>query len=615
MPYNPKGPPLPASLNLHALAVLALIAASLYLFSRDRVALQTTGFIVLLLLALGFYVFPYPGVKIADFFTSFGNEALVTVCALLVLVKGLEVTGALQPMARVLSRAWDFGPRRGLAITLMVAALCSAFIYDTPLMAILLPVVLGCAIRSQTSPSQALLPLNYAVLIGGMATTIGTSTNMLALSVAHDLDVAPIGMLDLAPAALVAGAIGLVFVWVAAPRLLPRHPALMPDTVPRLFNAALHVGLDSFARGRTVAEVLARTQGRMRIERIQRGDGFVSADPESLRLQAGDRIFLKDRRENLKEFEHLLGATLYNAGDPERPVSAILPLATAGQQLAEVVITRASPLYQRVLNATDFLATYQLMPLALHRGRAAARGTREAAPEVRLRSGDVVLVQGSREAIRNLRASSSTLVLDGAVDLPHTDRALAAFLIFLVVVVSNAAGLVPISIGALMGVAAMLVAGCLGWSTITQALNINIIMVIVGSLCLQVAMTGTGGDQLIGRLFVWLTQLLPVPVLLASVMLAVTILANLVTNNAAVVLSVPIGVSIARQLDLPEEPFVLAIIYGANMAFASATSYQTNSMVMSAGRYAAADYQRIGIPLTALMLPAFTWMLSWMYGL
>lgn len=614
MPNNQKGLPLPASLNMHALAVLALIAASLYLFSRERVALQTTGFTVLLLLALGFYVFPYPNVKIADFFTNFGNEALVTVCALLVLVKGLEATGALQPLASGLGRAWGLGPRLALAITMVLAAVCSAFIADTPLMAILLPVLLGCAIRSHTSPSQVLLPLNYAVLIGGMATTIGTSTNLLAVSVARELGVAPIAMLDLAPPVLLAGAIGLAFVWLAAPRLLPRHPALMQDTVPRLFNAALHVGLDSFASGRTVAEVLARTQRRMRIERIQRGDGFLAADLESLRLQPGDRMFLKDSPENLKEFEQQLGATLYNAGDLERPVSEIIPLATEGQQLAEVVITRASPLYQRMLNAAEFVATYQLLPLALHRGRAAERVTGET-PEVRLRSGDVVLVQGSRDAVRNLRASGSTLVLDGAVDLPHTDRALAAFLIFLAVVTLNGFDVIPISIGALMGVAAMLVTGCLNWSTITQALNINIIMVIVGSLCLQVAMTGTGGDQMIGQLFVWLTQLLPVPLLLASVMLAVTLLANLVTNNAAVVLSVPIGVSIARQLDLPEEPFVLGIIYAANMAFASPTSYQTNSMVMSAGRYVAADYQRIGIPLTALMLPAFTWMLSWMYGL
>lgn len=605
---------MPPSLNLHALAVIALIAATFWLFGRERMGLQSTGFAVLLMLTLGFFVFPYPGVQINDFFRTFGHEALVTVCALFVLVKGLEMTGALQPLARLLSLAWETGPKRALAATMALAALSSAFVFDTPLMAMLLPVVLSCAIRRGVSPSQVLLPLNYAVLIGGMATTMGTSTNLLARIVARDLGVAPLGMFELAPAALVAGGIGILFVWIAGPRLLPRHPALMENTAPRLFSAALHVGRDSYADGRSVEDVIARTQRRMHIERIQRGEGFVAPVSAAQRLQAGDRLFVRDTREHLKEFEQLLGATLYNTGDREQPVSERVPLSTQGQQLAEVVITRASPLYQRVLNTAEFFATYQLMPLALHRGRAAARATSEV-PEVRLRSGDVVLVQGSREAVAGLRASGSTLVLDGAIDLPYTERALAAFLIFAAVVVTHAAGLVPISIGSLLGVAGMLVTRCLRWRNITQALNINLIMVIVASLCLQLALTRTGADALIGAVFIWLTQLLPVPLLLAAVMLVVTLLTNLVPSNAAAIISVPVGVSIAAQMNLPAEPFVLGIIYAANMAFASPISYQTNSMIMSAGRYVLADYQRIGIPLAAVMLLAFTVMLSWLYGL
>jgi len=610
---NKKGQWVPPSLNIHALAVIVLIAASFYAFGRDRLAMQTTGFAVLLLLALGFYLFPFPGVRMEHFFRTFGHEALVTVCALFVLVKGLEVTGALAPLARLISLAWSRAPGVALPCTLALAAIASAFVYDTPLMAMLLPVVLGCSIRSGTSPSQTLLPLNYAVRIGGMATTIGTSTNLLAVSVAAGIGVEPIGMLDLAPPAIAAGGLGLLFIWLAAPRLLPRHAALMSDTAPRLFSAALHVGAGSFADGRSFGELAERTQGRLRVDRIQRGEGFVPAS-EALRLQAGDRMFLKDSRENLKEFEQLLGVTLYNAGDIEHPVGDDVPLASEGQQLAEVVITRASPLYQRLLNTGEFVATYQLMPLALHRGRATERVSSEA-PAVRLRSGDVVLVQGSHEAVGRLRSSGTTLVLDGAVDLPRTERARWALLIFSAVVASHAAGLIPVSIGALMGVAAMLVTGSLRWRNITQALNINLIMVIVASLCLQLAMHRTGADALVAGLFVWLTQLLPGPLLLGCFMLLVTLLANLVTNNAAAVLSVPVGVSIAAQLELPPELFVLAIIYAANMGFVSASGYQTNRMVMGAGRYAPEDYHRLGIPLTALMLAAFTMALSLKYGL
>ncbi|MCC7257798.1 MAG: SLC13 family permease [Gammaproteobacteria bacterium] len=600
--------------NVHALVVLGLVAGAFYLFGRERMAHQTTGFLVLMVLAIGSYVWPYPGVTMADFFANFGHEALVTVCAMLVLVKGLEVTGALQPLARLIGLAGDLGSRTALAACMALVVLPSAFIFDTPLMAILLPVLLASTARGGRSPSQVLLPVNYAVFVGGMATTIGTSTNVLAISVAGGLGVATPGTFDLVPAAAIAGCAGLLFVWLAAPRLLPRHQPLVETKAPRLYAAVLHVNAEGFASRRTVAEVVARTQRRLRIERIGRGEGFVTAAHESLRLQAGDRLYVHDSRENLKEFETLLGATLFNVANFDQPVSDLVPLATGGQQLAEVVITRASPLYQRLLDPAEFVATYQLLPLALHRGRSAAR-VAGGGSEVRLRAGDVVLVQGSGEAIAGLRRSGTTLVLDGALELPHTDRAPAAFLIYAAVVAASATGLVPISIGTLMGVAAMLVAGCLRWRHITRALNINLIMVIVASLCLQVAMTRTGADDLVAGAIVWFTQLLPVPLVLASMMLAVVLLTNLVPSNAAAVVSVPVGVSMAGLLGVPAEAFVLAVIYAANMTFVSPTSYATNTMIRGAGRYAAADYRRIGIPLVAVMLPLLALVLSWIYGL
>lgn len=608
---------LPALPSLHALAVIVLIALALYMFSKDRWAMQSTGFGVLLVLALGFYAFPYPGIQPADFFENFGNEALVTVCALLVLVKGLETTGALQPLTGLLSRLWSQGPRRALLITLVMAALASGFINDTPLMAILFPVLLACAQRSGTPPSQVLLPLNYAVLIGGMATTIGTSTNLLAVGVAEKMGLPPFKLFDLAPPVLVAGGLGLAFVWLAAPRLLPERRPALAGSSPRIFSAAFFVNEGSFAHGRTLPEVLARTQNRMRIERVQRGADLTIAKLPSLRLQAGDRLYVKDTADRLKEFERILGATMYDDSEFETPVTESRPQPTEGQQLAEVVITRASPLYQRVLNAAEFMARYRLMPLALHRGRAVepmAMPTGEQ-EEVRLRAGDVILVQGAQRDITALRASGSMLVLDGTIDLPHTDRARWALLIMVLFVISNATGLVPVSIGALIGIAAMLVSRCLRWRHITDALNINLIMVIVSSLSLGLALVATGGADFIAQLFVWATQLLPVPLVLATVMLAITVLTNVVTNNAAVVIGVPIAISMAQKLGVAPEAFVFAVIYAANMPFSTPIGYQTNMMIMSAGGYRFADYLRFGVPLTAVMLPAFTVALTVIYDL
>lgn len=605
---------MPALPGPHAFAVIALIGLALYLFSKDRWAIQSTGFGVLLVLALGFYAFPYPGVVPADFFANFGNEALVTVCALLILVRGLEATGALQPLTGFLAQIWSRRPQSALLVTLLMAALASGFVNDTPLMAIMFPVVLACAQRSETAPSQVLMPLNCAVLIGGMATTIGTSTNLLAVGVAQKMGLPAFGMFDLTLPVVIAGGAGLLFVWLVAPRLLPERRPPLSGKSPRLFSAAFFVNEGGFACGRTVSEVLARTQNRMRIERIQRGHDLTMAKLPSLRLQAGDRLYVKDTADRLKDFEHLLGVTMYDDSEFETPVTEAAPAATEGQQLAEVVITRASPLYQRSLNAGEFLARYGLLPLAIHRGRTPG-ATGEETEESRLRAGDVILVQGARKDISALRAGGSMLVLDGTIDLPHTNRANIALLIMACVVVSNATGLVPISIGALIGIAAMLVTRCLRWRHITEALNINLIMVIVSSLSLGHALVETGAAEFIARLVVWATQLLPVPFIMATIMLAITVLTNLVTNNAAVVIGVPIAISMAEQLGVPPQPFVMAVIYGANMPFSTPIGYQTNIMIMNAGGYRFADYARIGIPLTAIMLPLFVLVLTVLYDL
>lgn len=605
---------MPSLPSYHALAVLALTVLALYLLSRDRYPPQTNGYAVLLALLLGFYLFPYDGLKPADFLASFGDDALVTVCCLLMMVKGLEVTGALRPLTQGLARAWDQSQRRALLVTLIVAAVCSAFINDTPLMTIMFPVLLACAMRSRTAPSRVLLPLNYAVLIGGMATTIGTSTNILGLGVASDLGVGPFYLFDLTPPVVLAGGLGLLFVWFAAPYLLPDRAPLLSDTAPRLFSAVLYINAGSFAQGRTVAELVARTQDRLRVERIQRGDELTVSVLSSLQLQAGDRLHVRDTATHLKEFEALLGATLYNVGDLDHPVSELAPLESEGQQLAEVVITRGSPLYQRVLNTAEFLLRYRLLPLAIHKGRGAGPPGDDA-EEPRLRAGDVVLVQGTAEAIRELRTSGSMLVLDGTVDLPHTSRAMTALLIMVAMVLSNAFGLVPITVGALLGFAAMLLTRCLRWRHIGEALNANLVMVIVASVCLATALIRTGAADYLAALVLWVTQSLSAPMILAGVMLAVTALANVVTNNAAVVIGMPVAIGIARGLEVPEEAFVLAVIYGANMPFVTAFGYQTNAMIMKPAGYEAADYMRVGVPLTLIMLPVLTLFLAGMYGL
>ncbi len=600
--------------NLHAVFVIFLTGLAMFLFTKDRIPLETTGLGVLVVLVLWFYFLPFNNIQPADFFFNFGHEALVTICALLIVGRGLETTGALQPLASIMSRHWVDKPMTALFLTLLIGAGASAFLNNTPIVVMLLPVLVAVCLRAGRPPSRILMPMGLATLIGGMATTIGTSTNLLVVGIAADLGQRRFEMFDFAIPVLIAGGAGLVFLWLIAPRMLPDRRPLIADTSPRLFNAVLYVNADGFAPGKTLSEIRARTENRMRVDRIQRTDTLFVAKLPSVRLQPGDRLYVKDTAERLKEFEQALGATLYNVTDIEHPVGEDVPLATEGQQLAEVVITRGSPLHHRTLNAAQFSNRFGLFPLAIHR----ARSMQDVAGDlgtIKLRAGDVLLVQGSRDSIRSLRESGSMLVLDATTDLPHTKRAPVALGIMVGVVAFAALGIVPISVSALCGVALMLLTNCMTWREAGDSLNIPVIMIIVASLSLGFALMQTGGAEFIAQVFVFMTQPLPVPAILSGLILLMTIMTNVVSNNAAAVIGTPVAISIAQQLDAPIEPFVLAIIFGANMSFAMPIGYHTNLLIMSAGGYRFTDFLRVGIPLTLIMWLAFTIILPVFYSL
>jgi len=607
-------PPLPEA---HAIAVLVLIVVALYLFAREGIPLETSSLIVLILLVVGFYAFPYErgGVALdpAEFFAGFGNEALVAICALMILGQGLETTGALRPLAAMLSRMWAKSPLLSMFATLVSAAVLSAFLNNTPIVVMLLPILIGVSLRSKQPPSGILMPMGLATLVGGMATTIGTSTNLLVVSIAADLGLRPFQMFDFALPVVVAGSFGILYLWLIAPRLLPERQALMTDTSPRVFDAVLHVNEESEAAGQTLADVLKKTERRMRVLRIERGEGLVIANLPTTTLRPGDRLVVSDSPENLKEFEKALGATLYNVSDIEHPIDEEHPLTPGDQQLAEVVVTEGSPLYRRNLRQLRFAERYNVVILAIHRppGKPVISGD---LADVWLESGDVLLMQGAGERIAELR-KNGLLVLDATVYLPETRRAALALAIMFGVVVAAAVGVMPISIAALCGVALMLATGCLDWEDAAAALSTRVILIVVVSLAMGLALMRTGGAEYLATLYVVASAGMPSAVVLGGLMLVMAVLTNVVSNNAAAVIGTPIAVSIAAQLGSPPEPFVLAVLFGTNMSYATPVGYQTNLLIMTAGGYKFSDFLRAGLPLTLIMWAGLLAMLMTMYGL
>jgi len=607
--------------DAHGIAVLILTVLALFLFTRDKIPLESSSLAILIILVVGFELVPYvrDGERLlgpVDFFAGFGNEALIAICALMMVGKALETTGALQPLANVVGKAWATRPVLALLITLLAGAILSAFMNNTPIVVLLMPILVGASLRSKFPVSGVMLPMGLATIIGGMSTTIGTSTNLLVVGISQDLGNHQFTMFEWVLPVAIVGGVALLFLWLVAPRLLPDRTPPMDDTTPRVFSAQLHIKEGGFADSKALSEVLAKADGQMRVDKIERSESLVLAKLPSVKLQPGDRLFVKDSPENLKHYEQLLGATLFNISDIEHPVDEETPLKAEGQQLAEVVVTRGSPLHLRSLAAARFSSSYGLMPLALHRARAPSSQVTGDLNMIRLRAGDVLLVQGSGESISNLKDSGSMLVLDGTTDLPHTHNAKRALAIMGFVVAAAAFGIMPISVSALVGLGLMIVTGCLGWRDAATALSIPVVMIIVTALALGKALMGTGMADFLAHGFVAAASGLPVPMVLSAFMLLMTLMTNVVSNNAAAVIGTPIAISISQQLGVDDPtPFILAVLFGANMSFATPYGYQTNLLILSAGGYKFTDFLRVGIPLTVIMWIGFSLILPALYQL
>ena len=602
--------------NTHALAVMIIIIVALILFTRENIPLQTTSLLVIVALTVGFTLFPFTseGVTLqpSEFFLGFGHKALVAVSGLMIVGQGLIRTGALEPVGRFLARLWRKGPAISLLMTILITAVLSAFINNTPIVVLMLPILIGVAASTGESPSGTLIPMGFASILGGMATTIGTSTNLLVVNVAADMGMDAFNMFDFLGPAAIGGVFATLYLWQIAPRITPDRQPPMSGTVSRLYTAQIRLDDDSPVVGRRLATAILRTSDNLKVETVQRGQGvFINPLPDVV-LRAGDRITTSDTQANLREFSRLLGGTLFS-GDQE--VDSAHPLSAEGEQIAEVVITPASRLNGIRIGNARLRGRYGLRLLAFNRFEDSQERKSPGLDEVQLRSGDVLLVQSTVENLRVLKETADFLVLDGSIQLPSTRKAPIAMATMLGVVALAALNILPIEISAVLGFMVLLLTRCLNWKDAMSALSTQVILIIVASLAMGAALLKTGGADYLARMFVYVTFGAPPSVVVGSLMLMMGILTNIVSNNAAAVIGTPIAIGIAQSLGLPLEPFVLAVLFGANLSFATPMAYQTNILLMNAGGYKFGDFVRVGVPLSIGLWLILTVVLVWAYGL
>jgi di/tricarboxylate transporter len=579
----------------------------LVLFTRARFSLEASCLIVLVALVAIFELFAFPidgkpfsGMRLLS---GFGNEVVITIALLLVLAKGIEVCGGFASISHFLVRLWRQNTSIALLVTLLITATLSAFINNTPLVVIILPVLVSVAHQTNISPSRILMPVGFATIAGGMTTTIGTSTNLLVSQIAADLGVAQLRMFDFFLPGVFTALVAILFMWLVAPRLLPDRKPQSSDSTPRLYLAALTVAADGALSDKTLSEARLLLASGLRIERIVRSGSIELVRLPNLRLREGDVVHVCADAEAITNAQKVFGESI----DIDKTVHP------SNQRMAEIVVTLESPLVNRHLSAVTGFVPRTLLPVGIHRpGRKSFEKIKHDEDLV-LRVGDILLMQGDRVDIRRLAKRPNMLVLDRNIHVPRQSKAKTAVGIMALVVVSAALGLLPISAAALFGVLAMLTTRCLAWDELWSALNVRVMLMIVTSLALGTALTVTGADRMVAHAFVAVVEGMPPWLILSGLLLLTALLTEIITNNAVAIIWTPIAISMARELGLPEMPFLLAVLFGANMSFITPIGYQINLLVFSAGGYQFSDFFRVGIPLQIILWLTTSAILTWLY--
>ncbi|PLX35012.1 MAG: SLC13 family permease [Hyphomicrobiales bacterium] len=583
----------------------AIILGAVILFATEWVRLEITSLGVITALLLVFHLFPVAGesgtnlLGAATLLSGFANPALITILALLVIGQGLQQTGALDGLMQILSasRRSASQTRVLLFVILAGAGFLSAFMNNTPVVVIFIPIVAALANRYGPGAGAVLLPLSYITILGGMTTLIGSSTNLLVAGLLETDHGIRIGFFDLMIPGLLLAGVGGLYVGLVMPRLLRRRAGASEDGARRSgkqFLARLHITDHHPMAGEANEAGLFRSLTTVSVIGIDRAGHTLLAPYEDVVLAPGDQVHISGDRD---------------------AVMALLKLETDGEHLfiAESAVAPGSRLAGQPAHDEAFFERTGCHLIGLQRLK---RMKRLPMNRVRIRPGDVLLIAGSRVHLRKLRLNRDLMVLQGSVSTIR-DFSLAnhSLLIFGAVIAAAASGLVPMVLAATLGALGMLTCGCVNIQQAGRAIDGKIIMLIASSIAMALSLEHTGGAQYLADNLVRSLMGVHPAVILSALFLLTAVLTNVLSNNATALLLTPIAIGMAHSLNIPPLVFVHAIIFAANCSFASPIGYQTNLLVMAPGNYRFADYLRSGGPLVLVIWATFSLFAPWYYGL
>ena len=576
---------------METLIVSAILLLALVLFVTELVPIDLTALLVVGLLILTQVLTPAEG------FSGFSHPAPVTVAAMLVLSTGLIRTGAVAKLGQKVSALGGSSEVSQLAVIFPVVALLSAFISNTAAVAMFLPLVLNIAREKKLSPSKLLLPLSYAAILGGACTYIGTSTNIIVGTIFAAGTHPPLQMFEFSGLGLVLLTLGAVYMLAIGQRNLPYRPteaSLTEGYRLREYLTELVIRSDSPLLDKTLRETDFSQMLDIEVLEIQRGRQKLRLFLQEIRLKSDDILIVKGNLENILKIRDTEGVDiLAEAKLSDRD------LKSEDITLAEAVISPDSSLIGRTLKEANFRQRYQATALAIRRH---ASQIRDKLGRVRLRMGDMLLVQVRKEVLGNLRQDSDFLLI--LEESQSSDFRLSklpiAVLIFLGVIAAAASQKLPIELAALFGALLMVFTRCITLREAYRAVDWRIVILIGGTLSLGTAMEKTGTATAIAESLVGWSGTLG-PVALIAVLYLVTMgMTEIMSNNATAALLTPIAISIAHHGGWDPRPFAFCVAFAASCSFLTPIGYQTNTMVYGPGGYRFTDYFKVGAWLSLI---------------
>jgi len=538
-------------------------------------------------------------------FVGFSNTGMLTVGALFVVAAALRETGALDSIgARLLGRAKT--ERSALLRLAGSVTTMSAFLNNTPIVAMFIPIITDWCKKHQVAPSRLLLPLSYLCILGGTCTLIGTSTNLVVNGLMTETaqsdatladSLRPMGLFELGYVGVPYAIVGICYLMFVGHRLLPRRKDLIETLSDSSREYLVNLRVDPGCRlvGMNVEDAGLRHLPGLFLIEILRDDHLIAPVPPNHRLHRGDILTFTGVVGTIVDLKRISGLT--SIGDRDEDARRLRPRGV----LCEAVVSGTSPCLGKTIRDADFRALYNAAVVAVHRNGERLQGK---VGDIVLRTGDTLLLQTGPHFVRANRNNPDFLLVSGLEDSRpvRSDKAILSMALLALLIGLMATGLVKIVVAAFLVAGLMILARCISVSDARQSVDWQTLITIAAAFGLGKALVNSGCVDTTAEIVVDLTGGLGPRAVLAGVYIMTSIFTELVTNNAAAALVFPFAVAIAGRLDADPRPFVMAVTFAASASFMTPLGYQTNLMVFGPGGYRLSDFTRVGLPLNILLL-------------